>query len=71
MNIGLERPISLVPDKTYHIRLIVDDTIATLYVDGIALNSRMYEKPGMSLSVFVTDGKAEITNCSIAKGLKE
>ncbi len=70
MNIGLERPISLIPGKTYHIRMIVDDTIATLYVDGVALNTRIYEKPGMALGIFVTDGKAEITNCSIAKGLK-
>ena len=42
MNIGLERPIELVAGREYHIQLIVDDTIATLYVNGVALNARMY-----------------------------
>ena len=42
MNIGLEA------GHTYHIRLVVDDTIGTLYVDGVALNVRMYERPGES-----------------------
>lgn len=70
MNIGLERPIMLKAGKTYNIRVIVDGTIATLYVDGVALNARMYSELGDSLSMFVTNGKIEITNVSIAKGLK-
>lgn len=41
MNIGLERPIGLEAGHTYHIRLVVDDTIGTLHVDGVALNVRM------------------------------
>ena len=53
MNIGLEA------GHTYHIRLVVDDTIGTLYVDGVALNVRMYERPGESLGVFATDGTVE------------
>ena len=57
MNIGLERPIGLEAGHTYHIRLVVDDTIGTLYVDGVALNVRMYERPGESLGVFATDGR--------------
>lgn len=63
MNIGLERPIGLEAGHTYHIRLVVDDTIGTLYV-------RMYERPGESLSVFATDGTVEVRNASIARGLK-
>lgn len=54
MNIGLEA------GHTYHIRLVVDDTIGTLYVDGVALNVRMYERPGESLGVFATDGTVEV-----------
>ena len=64
MNIGLEA------GHTYHIRLVVDDTIGTLYVDGVALNVRMYERPGESLGVFATDGTVEVRNASIARGLK-
>ena len=41
-NIGRERPIHLEPGKTHHVDLIVDDTIATLYVDGVAP-----ERPGL------------------------
>lgn len=63
MNIGLERPIGLEAGHTYHIRLVVDDTIGTLYV-------RMYERPGESLGVFATDGTVEVRNASIARGLK-
>lgn len=69
MNIGLERPIILQAGETYHVRMILDDTIVTLYVNGVALNSRIYEKPGDALSIFVTDGTAEVRNISIAGGL--
>lgn len=70
MNIGLERPIELKADQAYNIRLIVDDTIATIYVNGVALNTRMYTKPGNSIGMFVTDGSLKINNASIARGLK-
>lgn len=70
MNIGLERPIGLEAGHTYHIRLVVDDTIGMLHVDGVALNVRMYERPGESLGVFATDGTVEVRNASIARGLK-
>ena len=66
MNIGLERPIGLEAGHTYHIRLVVDDTIGTLHVDGVAL----YERPGESLGVFATDDTVEVRNASIARGLK-
>lgn len=71
MNIGLERPIELKAGQIYHIQMILDDTIATLYVDGIALNTRLYEAPGESLSVFATDGTVKVENISIARGLKK
>ena len=70
MNIGLERPIGLEAGHTYHIRLVVDDTIGMLHVDGVALNVRMYERPGESFGVFATDGTVEVRNASIARGLK-
>ena len=70
-NIGLERPINLVPGKKYNIRLIVDDTIGTLYVDGVALNVRAYKKMGESFSLFASEGSLKVTNCSITKGLKK
>ncbi|MDL2249469.1 GH32 C-terminal domain-containing protein [Lachnospiraceae bacterium OttesenSCG-928-J05] len=68
---GSERPIDLVPGKKYNIRIIVDDTIATIYVDGVALNARMYTKPGDSISLFVSEGSIEVSNCSFSKELKK
>ena len=65
-NMGLERLIRLVPGKKYHVQIIVDDTIATLYVDGVALNTRMYTKPGEGICLGVTDGSAVFENQSIA-----
>lgn len=49
--------------------MIVDATIATLYIDGVALNARMYTRPGASLSVFVTDDAITVQNASISKGI--
>ena len=69
-NIGLERPVSLEPGKKYNIRMIVDDTIATIYIDGVALNARAYKRPGESLSIFASEGSLKVTNCRLTKGLK-
>ena len=69
-NIGLERPLKLIPGKKYNIRMIVDDTIATIYVDGVALNARAYKKPGETLSLFASEGTLKVSNCSVVKGLK-
>lgn len=71
MNIGAERPIELEAGRTYHVQLVVDDSIATIYVDGVALNVRMYVQTGDALAAFVTDGSLEMTHVSIARGLKE
>ena len=65
-NMGLERLIRLVPGKKYHVQIIVDDTIATLYVDGVALNTRMYTNSGEGICLGVTDGSAVFENQSIA-----
>ena len=69
-NIGLERPIRLEAGKKYHIQMILDDTIATIYVDGVALNTRFYQKVGQSLSLFVTDGTLTVTNAGLSKTIK-
>ena len=69
-NIGLERPIRLETGKKYHIQMILDDTIATIYVDGVALNTRFYQKFGQSLSLFVIDGTLTVTNAGLSKTIK-
>ena len=69
-NLGLERPLALEPGKRYAVRMIVDDTIATLYVDGVALNTRVYRKFGGTVSVFATGGSLQVSGCQVAKGLR-
>ncbi len=68
MNKGLERPLQLEADRTYHIQIIVDDSIATLYVEGVALNTRMYAKAGQALAVYVVDGKLRVENAVLETG---
>ncbi|KFI48094.1 glycoside hydrolase family 32 protein [Bifidobacterium biavatii] len=70
MNIGLERPIALNAGETYHLRLIVDDTVATLYVNDVALNTRVCEHHGDAIGFYVTDGSATLSNISLAVGLR-
>lgn len=69
-NEGLERPILLEPNKIYNVRIIVDDTIATLYVNGVALNARMYESKGNTISFFSNNGTIEVSNLSVNKHKK-
>jgi beta-fructofuranosidase len=69
MNRGLERPIILKANKEYCVQIIVDDTIATIYIDGVALNTRMYKKAGQALAVYVVDGGLYLHDAVIETGL--
>ncbi len=69
-NKGLDRPLALRSGTDYTLELIVDDTIATVYIDGVALNSRMYSKAGTSLAVQVVDGELAIDDASVQRGLR-
>ena len=70
-NKGLERPIRLSVGEEYRLQLIVDDDIAVLYVNGVALSVRMYRQPGTGISLYVTDGRLEILESSISDRLKD
>ena len=70
MNIGLERPFRFESGKKYHITLIVDDTIATLYVDDVALNSRFYSKFGTALSISAVDGEVSVSAASVSTDIQ-
>ena len=70
MNGGLEQPLHLAGDQRHHIQIIVDDTIATLYVEGVALNTRLYAKAGQTLAFYVVDGTLTLDNAVLQRGLK-
>ena len=67
---GLERPIHLEAGRKYHARLIVDDSIVIMYIDGVSLIARMHAKAGCDLSAYVIDGSLKIENITIAKSLR-
>ena len=71
MNKGLDRQINLKPNTEYNLRLICDQDIFTIYIDGVGLNTRVYDKFGDSLSVIVTDGSLEMSNISILKDINK
>ncbi|KXH20389.1 hypothetical protein AS277_16130, partial [Enterococcus faecium] len=56
----LQRPLFLEIGKEYELKLIVDDTIAVLYIDNVALSTRMYDKVGTALSMTVTEGAIKV-----------
>lgn len=60
MNKGLSRPINLQAGKEYDLKIIVDDNILSIYLDGTALNARVYHKFGHSLSMTVTNGALHV-----------
>ena len=59
---GSERPIFLEADKEYLLQIVVDGTVATLYLDNTALNVRVYEPKGKDISLYVKDGSVNIKN---------
>lgn len=69
MNKGLERPIRLKPNKSYNLKLIVDNSILTIYIDGIALNARGYKALGDKLAVTVTNGELKLSMSSYSNML--
>lgn len=70
-NKGLARPTRLIAGQEYLLQVIVDDDIATLYIDGVALNTRMYNSKGTKISLYVVDGKLEISEASLSTDLKK
>lgn len=67
MDKGLQRPINLQPEKKYHLQLIVDDNIMTIYIDGTAMNTRVYEKFGNQLTCTVSNGELKISDICFSK----
>lgn len=62
---GLSRPLQIVAGETYTIELLVDGSIATLYVDGTALTARTYDRTGSGVAVDVFEGGIEVTSAEL------
>ncbi|WP_072344133.1 glycoside hydrolase family protein [Actinomyces urinae] len=68
-NKGMERPLTLEPGVSHKFQLIVDESVATFYISGVALNARMNRRFGDRLSVGVTDGGAVLNNLRFSQEL--
>lgn len=41
----------------------------TLYIDGVALNARAYDKSGADIEIDVIDGPVTVESCTVAPAL--
>jgi beta-fructofuranosidase len=62
MDKGLKRPLSLKANDEHKLQVIVDDSILTMYIDGIALNARVYNKFGNKIAIAATNGQVKFNN---------
>ena len=62
----LERPIKLMSDILYEIKVFIEDTICEVYLNGeVAMSTRMYNLRKGRWGVFVQEGIAEFSNLNI------
>ncbi len=58
---GLERPVKLAAGSPMNIKVIMDNTIAVVYLqDRVALSTRMYDLKGGTWGAFVTEGEVRL-----------
>ena len=67
MNKGLDRPLAKSEFEKMHIKLMVDDDIGVIVVNGISLIARVYQKFGDDLALAVSNGQAEFSNITLRK----
>lgn len=61
--VELERPIELISDRPYEIKVFMDGSICEIYVDeNIAMSARMYDIQHGKLGLFVSQGSAQFSD---------
>ena len=64
--VELERPMELISDRSYEIKVFMDGSICEIYVDeNIAMSARMYDILRGKLGLFVSQGYAEFNDVRI------
>ena len=62
-----ERPIKLIEDIEYCLKIILENGICVLYLnDEVALNARMYDRTCGKAGIFVCDGEAEFSDAAVS-----
>lgn len=67
-NKGLERPLpDSAAEQDIRVRLVVDETVAVLYLNDIALSTRVYEPCGTSVGIDVVGGGIEVKDIVVGE----
>ncbi|MNI88660.1 hypothetical protein D3C73_1459810 [compost metagenome] len=65
-DVELERPLKLLQDQEYELKVFIDGTICEIYVGGdVAMSARMYDIQQGKLAIFVSQGRAEFHRVKI------
>ncbi|WP_454299495.1 glycosyl hydrolase family 32 [Salana multivorans] len=64
-NRGLERPVLVEPSERHVLELLVDGSVACLYLDDVALSTRTYQVPGRGLALDVLEGALEVHSVEV------
>ncbi|KWX87855.1 glycoside hydrolase, partial [Paenibacillus riograndensis] len=65
-DVELERPLKLLQDQEYELKVFIDGTICEVYVGGeVAMSARMYDIQQGKLALFVSQGTAEFHGVKI------
>ena len=63
----LERPVELIPGKSYKLRVFIEDTICEVYLnDEVAMSTRIYDLRDGRWGVFVKEGAAEFSDIKVS-----
>jgi beta-fructofuranosidase len=68
---GLDRYLLLEAGGEYEVTVVVDGDVCVLYVQGVALSSRMYKKPGRSITIYATGGELTVKNAVLYETLRK
>ncbi|MNC69973.1 hypothetical protein D3C75_1207260 [compost metagenome] len=64
--VELERPLQLLPDQEYELKIFIDQTICEIYVRGeVAMSARMYDIQYGKLAIFFSQGTEEFSRVKI------
>jgi beta-fructofuranosidase len=69
-NRDLDRPLSINDGAEHTVSLIIDEDIATIYVDDVALNVRFNAPAGAQLTLDVTDGAVTVGDVTISSSAR-
>lgn len=65
-DVELERPLKLLPEQEYELKVFIDGTICEIYVGGdVAMSARMYDIQQGKLAIFISQGVAEFHRVKI------